>query len=126
MHIHEIGLRIVILEGMFTQEEVQMNEDRLDFFFEELELDVKAEIEQSIGAIDKIHIFRENPKGVIKIRFFSSLNAEECIKVMNGRFFDGRQIKCYFWDGKTDFRVVRESAEELNQRIDEFGQWLEG
>ena len=45
---------------------------------------------------------------------------------MNGRFFDGRQLKAYFWDGKTDYRLVRETAEELNQRIDDFGKWLEG
>ena len=44
---------------------------------------------------------------------------------MNGRFFDGRQIKCYYWDGKTDYRVVKESVEDQNKRIDEFGAWLE-
>lgn len=75
---------------MFTQEEVRMNEDRLDYFFQELEMELRGEIEQNIGAIDKIHYFRDNPNGVIKIRFFSGINAEECIKVMNGRFFDGR------------------------------------
>ena len=54
------------------------------------------------------------------------MHASECLKLMSGRFFDGRPIKAEFWDGKTDYRVVRESAEELNQRIDEFGRWLEG
>jgi HIV Tat-specific factor 1 len=45
---------------------------------------------------------------------------------MSGRFFDGRVIKAGFWDGKTDYRIVRETADELNQRIDDFGRWLEG
>ena len=45
---------------------------------------------------------------------------------MSGRFFDGRVIKAAFWDGKTDYRIVRETADELNQRIDDFGRWLEG
>ena len=45
--------------------------------------------------------------------------------MMNGRFFDGRQIKAYYWDGKTDYRINRETAEEQNKRIDEFGEWLE-
>lgn len=85
-----MGLRIVILEGMWTQEEIEYNQDRLDYFFEELELELRAEIEQNIGAIDKIHFYRDNPQGIIKIRFFSAIHAEECIKVMNGRFFDGR------------------------------------
>ena len=61
----------------------------------------------------------------MKVKFESALHAEECIKVMNGRFFDGRTIKAQFWDGKTDYRIVRESAEDLNKRIDDFGKWLE-
>lgn len=50
-----------------------MNKDRLDFFYEELELELRQEIETNIGAIDKIHIFRENPRGIIKVRFLSAL-----------------------------------------------------
>jgi hypothetical protein len=45
---------------------------------------------------------------------------------MNGRFFDQRELKAYFWDGKTDYRILKESADELNKRIDDFGKWLEG
>jgi len=33
---------------------------------------------------------------------------------MSGRFFDGRVIKAAFWDGKTDYRIIRETADELN------------
>ena len=45
---------------------------------------------------------------------------------MNDRWFDSRQLKCFYWDGKTDYKVVKESDEALNQRINEFGDWLEG
>jgi hypothetical protein len=45
---------------------------------------------------------------------------------MNGRFFDQRELKACFWDGKTDYRIPKESADELNKRIDDFGKWLEG
>ncbi len=45
---------------------------------------------------------------------------------MNGRFFDGRTLKAEYWDGKTDYRVIRESKEELEKRIDDFGKWLDG
>jgi len=44
---------------------------------------------------------------------------------MNGRYFDTRQLKCFYWDGKTDFKIVRESDEVMNARINEFGDWLE-
>jgi HIV Tat-specific factor 1 len=60
------------------------------------------------------------------LKFQSALHAEECVNVMNGRFFDGRTLKAEYWDGKTDYRIVRESKEELERRIDEFGKWLDG
>jgi hypothetical protein len=44
---------------------------------------------------------------------------------MEGRFFAGRVLRAAFWDGKTDYRIVRETQEELNSRIDDFGKWLE-
>ena len=44
---------------------------------------------------------------------------------MNDRWFDERQLKCFYWDGKTDYKKVRESEEVTNQRINEFGDWLE-
>ena len=61
----------------------------------------------------------------MKIKFFSALHAEECIKLMNNRFFDGRELKCFFWDGKTDYRKARETKEDEERRIEEFGEWLE-
>ena len=125
LRVHEVGLHIIILEHIYTEEELKANLDRVDFFFEELELELRSEIEVSIGPIEKIQFFKDNPRGIVKIRFASALHAEECIKVMNGRFFDGREIKGYYWDGKTDYRIVRETEDELSKRIDDFGQWLE-
>ena len=74
----------------------------------------------------KIEFFRDNPDCLCKIRFTSSLHAEECLSLMHGRFFDGRELKCFYWDGKTDYKVVKESDEVVNERINEFGDWLEG
>ena len=92
-----------------------------------MEGELRGEIENSLGPVERMQFFPENPSlGIVKIKFESALHASECIKVMSGRFFDGRSIKAEFWDGKTDYRVVRESAEELNRRIDDFGKWLEG
>ena len=51
---------------------------------------------------------------------------------MNGRFYDGKTIECFYWDGKTDFKVKyfvkqksKEDMEIQNKRIEEFGKWLE-
>lgn len=51
---------------------------------------MKSEIESTIGPIKHIEFYDNNPNGIVKIKFNSALHAEECIKVMNGRFFDGR------------------------------------
>lgn len=45
---------------------------------------------------------------------------------MNDRFFDGRKLKCFYWDGKTDYKKVKESDDALQERIADFGNWLEG
>ena len=79
-----------------------------------------------MGPIEKMQFFPENPAGgFVKVKFASGLHADECIKVMNGRFFDARKLLAYFWDGKTDYRIARETNDEINNRIDDFGKWLE-
>ena len=45
---------------------------------------------------------------------------------MNGRFFDSRKLKCDYWDGKTDYKKPQESRENFQERVDQFGDWLEG
>jgi HIV Tat-specific factor 1 len=61
-----------------------------------------------------VQFFPENPsQGIVKIKFSSSLHAQQCIDLMNGRFFDGRALVASFWDGKTDYRIVRETKEEI-------------
>jgi len=45
---------------------------------------------------------------------------------MEGRYFSGRKISCFFWDGKTDYKKPPESEEETKRRIEDFGKWLEG
>ena len=113
--MHEQGLRIIIIEGMYTEDEVLMSErnDTVDNFFNDLELEIRGEVESSIGPIERVQFFPENPHlGIVKIKFQSALHAQECIKLMNGRFFDGRALVASFWDGKTDYRIVRESKEQ--------------
>ena len=86
------------------------------------------EIEQKIigaKACPKLDFFRLNPAGICKIRFCHSHQAESCIEKMDNRFFDGRKLKCSYWDGKSDYRQIHESREEVDKRIKEFGQWLE-
>ena len=43
---------------------------------------------------------------------------------MDGRFFGGHKIECFYWDGKTDYRRPPETEEEEKKRIEDFGLWL--
>jgi hypothetical protein len=79
----------------------------------------------------KVTVFDRNPEGVVAVKFKQSAAAEDCIRVMNNRFFGGthtrarthkhifndnllcfllyftgRQIECDFWDNKMNYIVV--------------------
>lgn len=46
---------------------------------------------------------------------------------MNDRMFDERRIKCFYWDGKIDYKrdALKENHKDEETRLDEFGKWLE-
>ncbi len=85
-----------------------------------MKAELSEEIENSVGHINRIELFKDNPLGICKIRFESALDADKCVTLMNDRWFDQRQLKCYFWDGKIDYKVS-ESLESQQQRIQSFG-----
>ena len=47
-----------------------------------------------------------------------SIAADDCINLMEGRFFDGRKLKCFYWDGKTDYKLVRETQKTYEERVE--------
>ncbi|GLI64813.1 hypothetical protein VaNZ11_008220 [Volvox africanus] len=71
---------------------------------EELEQDVRAECSK-LGAIEKVRIFKHNPDGVVTIRFRTPEAAQQCVALMNGRYFGGRQLVAFMWDGFTNYNV---------------------
>lgn len=117
------GLKIVILKHLFAREDY--DPDAADEFFALLESDIAPELER-IGAVRRVVIYRENPEGVVQVKFERPSSAEKCISVMKGRYYNGRVIDCFYYDGKTNYKMVEEDAEETLRRIDEFGKWLSG
>ena len=71
-------------------------------FSDELEGDVASECGKC-GQIEKITVFSKNPKGVVIVKFTTSYASQQCVKLMDGRFFGGKKLRCFFWDGATDF-----------------------
>ena len=134
--LHDSGLKIIVLQGFYTQTEVEQAkqgqvepetvQELVNNFFKELEEEIRMEIESKVGPLGRVEFFKENPLGICKLRFQSSLHAEACITLMHDRFFDSRKLRCWYWDGKADYKVVHESKEVENERVDQFGEWLEG
>ena len=63
----------------------------------------------------------------MSIKFKQSEPAQECLKLMNGRFFGGRQLTAELWDGITNYNVrkAQESEEEQAARLARFAAELE-
>mmetsp|Transcript_814 Transcript_814/g.1767 ORF Transcript_814/g.1767 Transcript_814/m.1767 type:complete len:178 (+) Transcript_814:692-1225(+) len=119
------GLKIVILKPMFSLEDM-----RREGFEKVLQEEILQEVESRIGEVERIRIFSHNPEGVVQLKFASVSSAEKCIEMMQGRYYSGRRLECFYWDGKTDYKRVRsrqchEDEETEKQRIEEFGKWLE-
>jgi HIV Tat-specific factor 1 len=119
------ALKIIVLEGMFDLEDVKD-----DKFMDELEADIVSECEKC-GAIEKITVFSKNPRGIVIVKFGTAFAAQECVRILDGRFFGGRKIKAFFWDGKSNYSVPLSDAAtaaaeaEDEERLKEFGDWLD-
>lgn len=103
------GEKHVVLRGMFTLDEVYSQPD----FVKELKEDIREEAEM-LGKVEAVAVFEFNPEGVAVIKFADSYAAEKCVKLMDGRFFAGHQIKAELYDGYTNFKV--EESEEMKQK----------
>jgi len=120
--VQDTGLKIVILKHFYTLEELQPDADSV---LRDVQAELDAELTAKVGKPLKMQTFKYNPEGVVKIKFASSGEAEKCIELMEGRFFDARQLSCFVWDGKVDFAKANEEKKVEEGRLDEFGEWLE-
>jgi len=90
------GLRIVVLKNVF-----EPSQD-----LETLKKEILREAEENIGKVERVRVFQDHPEGVVELKFHKPSAAERCVEVMNGRFYSGKKLECFFWDGKTDYRKV--------------------
>lgn len=85
---------------------------------------IKTELEAKLGPVKRVKFFEFHPEGVVEVKFEHAKDAEECITLMNGRFFNQRQIDCFYYDGETDYAHIREDLEDEQKRIEDFGKWM--
>lgn len=80
-------------------------------------------------------LLQKEPDGIVTIKFSDTTSAQACVLKNNNRFFGGRQLKAWIYDGKTRYSksgandsltVEGESEDAAEQRrLEEFGRWLE-
>ena len=87
--------------------------------------DLREECEAKCGAVRKVDIYDLHPDGVATITFNEFDDADKCIELMNGRFYEGRKLDAQHWDGKTKYKV-QETEEEAEKRMAKWDQFLEG
>ncbi|CAE8699258.1 unnamed protein product [Polarella glacialis] len=100
------GRRIVVLRHMFSAQEAEKEGPE---FYKELAEEVKTECEK-VGQVARVTPMERHKQGIVCVKFKSSSEAEECIRVMDGRFFGGHTVEACFYDGKTDLRALGVAA----------------
>lgn len=113
--------RHVIVKHMF---DARSDEARTDVeFYDVLKEELAEELTDKLGGFESIKIFERNLEGVVAIKFSSQFEAENCIKLMDGRFFAGQKLECKFYDGYTDYSVP-EPDEDKDVRDKEWAKFL--
>ncbi|KAM0745932.1 hypothetical protein T439DRAFT_330285 [Meredithblackwellia eburnea MCA 4105] len=91
--------KIVVLRGMFTLDELDDDPSLLL----DLKEDVRDECE-TWGEVTNVTLYDKEEEGIITVRFKDDIAAQACIAKMNGRFFAGRSISAFTFDGKTKYK----------------------
>lgn len=77
-----------------------------------------------LGEVKKVIIYDRHPEGVAQVNMSNPEEADEVVKLLNGRYFSKRQITAEIWDGKTKFKIA-ETDSQINQRLEKWDKFLE-
>jgi len=120
--------KVVILKHMFTLEELEDDPAAL--------LEIKDDIREEcakLGEVTNVVLFDKESDGVASVRFSNAESASACVRLMNGRWFDERQLEAQIATGEEKFKkstdkksvLDEDTDEEEGGRLDKFGAWLE-
>ncbi|KAJ5247202.1 hypothetical protein N7468_002185 [Penicillium chermesinum] len=128
--------KVVILKHMFTLDELKDDPAAI--------LDITEDIQEEcskLGEVTNVTLYDKEADGVVSVRFADGESAQECVKLMDGRWFGGTRVQAYIKTGREKFRqsgdrrdkdemIAKygvEGADETEaSRMDRFGDWLEG
>lgn len=119
--------RMVVLQGMFTEEEVQ-SESSPELFRLDLEREVQEECEHRLGPVASVRVLLAKQRVIVKFR--EAETAQAAIQLMNGRKFSGHRVSASLYDGSFSIKesATRHEVDETRpdeERLGKFGEWLE-
>ncbi|PZC81789.1 hypothetical protein B5X24_HaOG212003 [Helicoverpa armigera] len=112
--------RIVIVKNLFHPTDFDKDVQLILDFQQDL-----REEAAKCGEVRKVVIYDRHPEGVAQITMKEPEMADAVVALMNGRYFDKRQITAEIWDGRTKYRIA-ETDSEISKRINKWDQFLEG
>jgi len=119
--------RVVVLKHMFTLDELEEDPSLL--------LDLKEDVREecaTLGDVTNVVLYDQEPEGVMTVKFRDPISAKACIIKMQGRFFAGRRVEAYLYNGQERFKrskgeeddMLGDGADSERRRLDDFAQWL--
>ncbi|XP_049840156.1 HIV Tat-specific factor 1 homolog [Schistocerca gregaria] len=111
--------RVVIIKNLF---EPQIFDKEVSLLLE-YQQELREEC-QKCGDVRRVVIYDRHPEGVAQVTFREPEEADACIQLLNGRWYNQRKITAETWDGKTKYKIV-ETEEEVQKRLKKWEQFLE-
>lgn len=99
--------KVVILKHMFTLKELEEDPAAM--------LDIKEDIRDEcgkLGEVTNVVLYDLEEDGVASVRFANAESAKACVKLMNGRKFDGQEVEAYITDRKEHFKESKKKADD--------------
>ena len=107
-------LKTVILKYMFTLQELEEDPAAI--------LDIKEDIREEcekLGEVTNVVLYDLEEQGVASVRFREEEAASECVRLMDGRAFDGRRVQAYLSEGKENFKKSGKGKKEDDEEEEE-------
>ena len=114
--------RVVILRNVYDKR--RLIEDPALLL--ELKQDLVEECSKRIGAVT-VQILDDYDDGRCSLKFKEQTQADACIKLMNGRKYEGRKLIAESYDGSFPLSLGNKNRDnaDAEARLERFGQWLE-
>ncbi|KAM7193547.1 hypothetical protein V8F33_007774 [Rhypophila sp. PSN 637] len=99
--------RIVILQHMFTLEELKQDPTAIL----EIKEDIRDECSK-LGTVTNVVLYDLEEDGIVRVKFKEVEAAERCIQTLHGRMFGGQVVEAYYAAGKEKFRKSKSADDE--------------